>query len=427
MFRVAYSTVLMVVVLVAWPEAGLSQARIEDDSGSVAVSEGPNGLVPANVPAGVAQEEGEHFEAVRQCCECLCVPQYPDPFCYEGECIWVLVSDPCPAGYIEPSECPEDAGQGGLDPNLPPYLEVGDLIFIEARPWVDFVFHTEVPGWDHIAMYTGDGLFIEAGNYPGTRVVTYAPLAFYLLWAEEIAYGKVVTAEEGQRLGAVEFAVEQLYLPYQDAYECWWANPDPDDPDDPYSDAWYCSELVWAAYWHQGINIDATPEPPSPEEGGDGVHLYVSPQDIADDDDVALYTNSPPATPARPSGPTEVRRLQTRLYFTSTTDPDNDLVKYKWDWDEGRIAWDFLFHRSGVTATKAHTWVCLGYHEVRVKAKDIWGNESPWSPTLTVLVRGWLGGSLETGVIGASSGDSTAGETGADAPIPEPSLVNEGG
>ena len=33
-------------------------------------------------------------------------------------------------------------------------------------------------------------------------------------------------------------------------------NANPDDPNDYLSDDWYCTELIWAAYYNQGIDID---------------------------------------------------------------------------------------------------------------------------------------------------------------------------
>ena len=34
-------------------------------------------------------------------------------------------------------------------------------------------------------------------------------------------------------------------------------NSNPDDPNDPLSDSWYCTEIIWAAYYNQGIDIDS--------------------------------------------------------------------------------------------------------------------------------------------------------------------------
>ncbi len=34
-------------------------------------------------------------------------------------------------------------------------------------------------------------------------------------------------------------------------------NSNPHDPNDPLSDSWYCTEIIWAAYYNQGIDIDS--------------------------------------------------------------------------------------------------------------------------------------------------------------------------
>lgn len=357
---------------------------------------------PVHVPAAPAESaEPVPAEEMKLCCECICVPHYPDPWCFLGDCVWVPADEPCPEPYIDPDDCPADDEDGDSGGTVPPDLQIGDLLFVEGAWWVP-----GASGWDHVAMYIGENRFIEAADYPGTRVVTITPLAFYYLWADEIAYGTVTTASAEQRLAAVDFAWSQLYSPYQDPYECWWASPDPNDPDDPYSGQWYCAELVWAAYYNQGIDIDAHPGPEPPEEGGDGVHLWVSPQDIADDDDVEVYPNGAPAVPATPSGPTTVRRLETRLYATSAVDPENDRVYYQWDWGESLGVWDVLPRASGATVWQPHTWLTLGVHPVRVRAKDVWGHVGPWSDVLWVTVTSWFEGDLGLpGGSGSTSGD----------------------
>lgn len=325
---------------------------------------------------------------LRECCECLVTPDVEAPSWEVGDCVWVPADQPCRAPYIDRADCAAlaDPGQGPSEP--PSYLVPGDLLFIEAKPWVQAVFGVGLDGWDHIAMYIGDGTFVEASDYPGLSEVATLPFAFYRTWGAELVFGRVVTADENQRAGAVDFALRRRGYPYQHCEDCWWANPNPGDPNDPHSDAWYCSELVWAAYWHQGINIDVTPEPPSPDEGGDGVHLFVSPQDIADDDDVDVYLNGPPSVPTCPSGPTSVYRLQTAVYTSVSYDLEGDLIRYQWDWGEGLDLWG-LYLPSGVQTTRPHTWLTLGSHSVRVRAEDSHGNQSGWSPPLVVYVSPW--------------------------------------
>ncbi len=63
-------------------------------------------------------------------------------------------------------------------------------------------------------------------------------------------------------LSAIEFAKSQegkKFVPLFDFYTqtFHYKNANPDDPNDPLSDDWYCTELIWAAYYNQGIDIDS--------------------------------------------------------------------------------------------------------------------------------------------------------------------------
>lgn len=365
-------------------------------------------VVAATALPAVEAAEGEEQQALRQCCECICAPHYPDPFCFLGDCIWVPASESCPSPYMEPADCPVGEGADS-DSHVPSYVEVGDLLFISAKPLVEWAFGFDYGEWDHVAMYIGDDLFVEAVAYPGSECVRPTPLWFFYLWADELAYAKVTSASDDQKQDAADWALSRLYDPYQDTGICWWANADPDDPDDPYSDWWYCTELVWAAYMNvePPINIDGTPSPP------DGVHLCVTLEDILFDDDIEVYPNAPPSAPVQPSGPTDVYRWQMRFYTTSAVDPDNDPVRYKWDWEESA---DFLwgaFHDSGDAVTKGHRWDELGWHCARARAQDIWGNVGPWSECLMVLVRSWYDGSLEASDVAVTiDGSFEVAETG---------------
>jgi hypothetical protein len=97
-----------------------------------------------------------------------------------------------------------------------------------------------VPGkWSHVAIYAGDGDIIEAPAEDGCveeRIVDD--------WSSPdktwVAYLRVVTADTGERLGAVEFARSQeaKCAPYDVRLYTKQA----------YGESWYCSELIWAAY-----------------------------------------------------------------------------------------------------------------------------------------------------------------------------------
>jgi uncharacterized protein YycO len=71
----------------------------------------------------------------------------------------------------------------------------------------------------------------------------------------------VITATETVRNAAVSWAIARIGSPYQKWFdENGFPHPEKcADPNNPFvstSDEWYCSELVWAAYFNQGIDID---------------------------------------------------------------------------------------------------------------------------------------------------------------------------
>jgi len=96
---------------------------------------------------------------------------------------------------------------------------------------------------------------------------------------------------------------------------------------------------------------------------------------------------APPLTPATPSGPASTITWRSATYFTSTTDPDGDQVKYGWDWNgDGTVdEWSEL-GSSGWTDSRPHSWSVAGTYNVKVKAQDSNGAESGWSTALSVTV-----------------------------------------
>jgi hypothetical protein len=97
-------------------------------------------------------------------------------------------------------------------------------------------------------------------------------------------------------------------------------------------------------------------------------------------------TNSPPETPQQPSGEASGKIGITYTYSTMTTDADADQVSYLWDWGDGNFSeWLGPFD-SGATATAQYSWSTKGTYSIRVKAKDVHGNESAWSDPLAVTM-----------------------------------------
>ena len=95
---------------------------------------------------------------------------------------------------------------------------------------------------------------------------------------------------------------------------------------------------------------------------------------------------NPPDKPNQPSGETNGKIKAEYNYTISTTDPEGDQVYYLWDWGDGNNSGWFGPYNSGVTAGVTHNWTVKGSYSIKVKAKDIFGAESPWSDPLPITM-----------------------------------------
>ena len=97
-------------------------------------------------------------------------------------------------------------------------------------------------------------------------------------------------------------------------------------------------------------------------------------------------SGSPPSKPTKPSGIEEGRPMISYTYSTSSIDPDNDNIIYKWDWGDGNISdWMGPFE-SGEEINIDHVWITVGEFEVKVLAVDEIGRKSEWSDSLMVNI-----------------------------------------
>jgi uncharacterized protein YycO len=163
-------------------------------------------------------------------------------------------------------------------------LELGDILFMNIKPQFVKLFNLYFNV--HMAMYIGDNMFVESADYRVLKDlkdkslfkflseiklfengVQFSPKSWMKLIYENFTLGRVRNVTSRQKQAAVGFALDQYRDPYQWTKGCWHANPnlvDPGNPfyekyhfpEDPYIDYWYCSELVWACYLHQGIELD---------------------------------------------------------------------------------------------------------------------------------------------------------------------------
>jgi PKD repeat protein len=93
--------------------------------------------------------------------------------------------------------------------------------------------------------------------------------------------------------------------------------------------------------------------------------------------------NNAPDKPVRPNGENEGKIDEEYSFTTSTTDIDGDQVYYKWDWGDETSGWLGPYN-SGETCKASHIWDSEGSYNIKVKAKDQYGDESPWSEPLTI-------------------------------------------
>ena len=127
-------------------------------------------------------------------------------------------------------------------------LKPGDLLLCRSPGSV-------VPGfWTHVGMYVGDGSVVEALPKPGVTKTSVADWNYHYPDKTCVEALRVKTTDE-IRNKSVSFVINQFNLdrPYD---WCWWQK-------DADGEAWYCSELVWAAYLKASdgtINIEHGPD-----------------------------------------------------------------------------------------------------------------------------------------------------------------------
>ncbi|MCK5031318.1 MAG: M28 family peptidase, partial [Thermoplasmatales archaeon] len=97
-----------------------------------------------------------------------------------------------------------------------------------------------------------------------------------------------------------------------------------------------------------------------------------------------ITKSNAPLKPAAPEGINSGRINEEYTYTASTTDPDEDELFYQFDWGNGDFSEWIGPYNSGDIAEATYTWAEKEDYEIRAKAKDEFGFESPWSDPLEI-------------------------------------------
>lgn len=93
-----------------------------------------------------------------------------------------------------------------------------------------------------------------------------------------------------------------------------------------------------------------------------------------------------PEKPMRPSGRESGNTNEEYTYSTTSYDPDNDDLWYRWDWGDGSYSDWIGPYSSGETCEINHSWKKRGDYEIRVQSKDEYDLKSSWSDPYIVTM-----------------------------------------
>lgn len=100
---------------------------------------------------------------------------------------------------------------------------------------------------------------------------------------------------------------------------------------------------------------------------------------------LTITINTPPHSPAKPSGPVSGYAWVPYGFMTSAADPDLDSLTYAFDWGDGTdTKTDFV--ESGGSITAAHVWNRTGSFLIRADATDSKGTRAGWSEPLCITI-----------------------------------------
>jgi len=174
-------------------------------------------------------------------------------------------------------------------PTYPTYwrrdIESGDILYDEAARFTSVLVSKVISIGQHAGMYLGSNRTIEARK---GHLVDFYDISSWDMPNRDNVYLLRVNCPKSSKTAALMFVHDQLNKSYN-LSDLLASNKN----SSPNSTDWYCSELVWAAYYNQGlgINIEANPTNSVQPEGwppdADGkFDNGVLPSEIFNDNDV---------------------------------------------------------------------------------------------------------------------------------------------
>ena len=101
---------------------------------------------------------------------------------------------------------------------------------------------------------------------------------------------------------------------------------------------------------------------------------------------VGIENNPEISKPLRPYGTKSTNPNTITNLYTSSINSNGEQLYYMWEWGDGNMSeWLGPFD-SGAKATASHEWSNEQKYDIKVKAKNAEGQESPWSEPLKINV-----------------------------------------
>lgn len=122
-------------------------------------------------------------------------------------------------------------------------MEIGDILYMNFNN--SRLLRKSRSIKDHIAIYIGEKQFVHAKQFLKVEIKDYD---YFLYNYKFHQFGYVITANNYQKQKAADWAKDQVGKRYQRIQKISAKGTD---------NKWYNSELIWCAYYKQGIDIDA--------------------------------------------------------------------------------------------------------------------------------------------------------------------------